>query len=73
MSSAIWDSGQEHYRLGVLLNNFLYKDGKPRNNLREEYTYEELWDMLELIRQDAWDAYDDVAYSMGWKELKQEF
>lgn len=67
MSSAIWDSGQEHWKLGMRLNDFLYKDGKPKNNIKEEHTYEELWDMLESIRQNAWDAYDDVAYSMGWK------
>lgn len=68
MSSTIWDSGQEHRRLGEDLNKFLYKDGKPKKNIKEEHTYEELWNMLESIRIDAWDAYDNVAYSMGWKD-----
>ena len=68
MSSVIWDCGQEHWRVGTELNDFLYKDGKPRNNIKEEHTYEELWDMLEKIRISAWESYDDIANYMGWKE-----
>ena len=67
MSSPMYDCGQEHKELGESLNYFLYKDGKPQNNDRVEHTYEELWDMLESIRVDAWNSYDDIADYMGWK------
>lgn len=59
MASAIWNSGQAHRRIGEELNQFLYKDGKP--------TYEELWDMLEHIRLECWNEYDEVAREMDWK------
>ena len=67
MSHPIYDCGQEHRQLGEKLNYFLYKDGRPKKNIREKHTYEELWDMLESIRVDAWDSYDDIANCMGWK------
>lgn len=67
MSHPIYDCGQEHRALGESLNYFLYKDGKPKNNIRVEHTYEELWDMLESIRVDAWDSYDNIASYMGWE------
>ena len=67
MSHPMYDCGQEHRQLGEKLNYFLYKDGRPKKNIREEHTYEELWDMLESIRVDAWNSYDDIANYMGWK------
>lgn len=66
MSSAIWDSGQTHRRIGEELNHFLYEDGKPSKN-PIHHSYEELWDMLESIRLESWNEYDDIAREMGWK------
>ena len=66
MSSAIWNSGQAHRRIGEELNQFLYKDGKP-NKSPLHHSYEELWDMLEHIRLESWSEYDDVAREMDWK------
>ena len=68
MSSVIYDCGQAHKELGEELNYFLYKDGKPNSNTKIEHSYEELWDMLEIIRIDAWDSYDNIANYMGWKD-----
>ena len=67
MSHPIYDCGQAHRKLGEYLNNFLYKDGKPRNNIKNEHTYEELWNELESIRVDAWESYNDIADYMEWK------
>ena len=67
MSHPIYDCGQEHKELGEMLNYFLYKDGKPNPNTKIEHTYEDLWDMLETIRVNAWASYDDIASYMGWK------
>lgn len=67
MSNPIYDCGQDHKDLGETLNHFLYKDGKPNSNVRIEHTYEELWDMLEMIRVNAWASYDGIASYMGWK------
>ena len=50
-----------------MLNYFLYKNGKPNPNTKIEHTYEELWNMLETIRENAWASYDDIASYMGWK------
>ena len=68
MSHPIYDCGQEHRELGEQLNYFLYKEGKPNSIAKIEHTYEELWDMLESIRVDAWDSYGNIASYMGWKD-----
>lgn len=72
MSHPIYDCGQEHRDLGEKLNDFLYKDGKPtikgnKQGIKEEHTYEELWNMLESIRVDVWESYNNIANYMGWK------
>ena len=66
MASVIWNSGQAHKRIGEELNRFLHKDGKP-NKSPLHHSYEELWDMLECIRSECWNEYDEVAREMDWK------
>ena len=67
MSSPVYDCGQAHRELGECLNHFLYQDGKPKNNIKNEHTYGELWNELESIRKDAWESYSDIADYMGWE------
>lgn len=66
MSHPTRDCGEAHRELGERLDEFLYKNGNTRDKEKIAHTYGELWDMLESIRVDAWDSYDDIANHMGW-------
>lgn len=71
MAHPIRDCGEAHRELGIILNNFLYEDGKPTikggtQGVKKEHTNEELWDMLETIRVNAWEIYEDISAYMGW-------
>lgn len=71
MSSLIRDCAESHKEIGELLNNFLYVNGKPKNNknkngIIKEHTYQELWEMLENIRKDSWNSYEQVESGLGW-------
>jgi hypothetical protein len=72
MSHPMRDCGEAHRELGITLNDFLYEDGKPMRKggvrgVKKEHTYEELWEMLETIRENSWDSYNQIADYMGWQ------
>ena len=73
MSHIIRDTGESLRSTGEFLNEFLYEDGKPTRKkgqpgVKKQHTYEELWDALESIRVDSWEAYAAIAKEYGWMD-----
>lgn len=65
MSTLISDCTDDYKSTGIMLNDFLYEEGKPflqkcQPGVKKQHTYEELWDMLESIRANSWYMYDSL-------------
>lgn len=52
--------------IGCKLNEFLY-EGRVKDNIRVNHTKEELEEMLEDIRLDCWNSYQEATEDLGWK------
>ncbi|QST02620.1 hypothetical protein IMZ31_18910 (plasmid) [Pontibacillus sp. ALD_SL1] len=71
MSSVSRDMIEGYESLARMIQHFVW-EGKPHKSERKEHTLEEYDDLLESIRLQCWDNYNEGAYDKGWTTKKDE-
>lgn len=67
MASLIWDIANNNKSIGYMLNSFLY-DGRVKEKFYKPHTEQEYRDLLEDLRVDMFNSYNEVSDELGWDE-----
>lgn len=67
MASLIWDIANNNKQIGYMLNNFLY-EGKVKDKVYKQHTEQEYRALLENLREDMFDSYNEASRELGWDE-----